>query len=185
MFGNRIRAVSNPTFFIFYASCLFQAMFQFVEHFWGVLKYEKTTLAEMEPQLSNNKEEVGNEAALEESAGQSTASTPCRAFRGRDDGCLQTEGTCPPETNGAATSVAGSGRVLRDRSTRAIPVWRQSDIGEVRGEVTRDVAANRRRKAKCPRRRKSAGAAQGSSNAASQFSVDCVLPNEYVRLLSL
>lgn len=139
----------------------------------------------MEPQLSNNKEEVENEAALEKSAGQSTASTPCRAFRGRGDGCLKTEGTCPPETNGAATSVAGSGRVLRDRSTRTIPVWRQSDIGEVRGEVTRDAAANRRRKAKCPRRRKSAGAAQGSSNAASQFSVDCVLPNEYVRLLSL
>lgn len=133
----------------------------------------------MEPQLSNNKEEVENEAALEKSAGQSTASTPCRASRGRGDGCLKTEGTCPPETNGAAPSVAGSGRVLRDRSTRAIPVWRQSDIGEDRGEVTRDAAANRRRKAKCPRRRKSAAAAQGSSDAARQFSVDCVLPDEF------
>ncbi|XP_058641005.1 myoneurin isoform X2 [Onychostoma macrolepis] len=132
----------------------------------------------MEPQLSNNKEEVENEAALEKSAGQSTASTPCRASRGRGDGCLKTEGTCPPETNGAAPSVAGSGRVLRDRSTRAIPVWRQSDIGEDRGEVTRDAAANRRRKAKCPRRRKSAAAAQGSSDAARQFSVDCVLPDD-------
>lgn len=138
----------------------------------------KQLLAVMEPQLSNNKEEVENEAALEKSAGQSTASTPCRAFRGRGE-------SCPPETNGAATSVAGSGRVLRDRSTRAIPVWRQSDIGEDRGEVTRDAAANRRRKAKCPRRRKSAAAAQGSSDAARQFSVDCVLPDEYVRLLSL
>ncbi|XP_016419292.1 E3 ubiquitin-protein ligase ZFP91-like isoform X3 [Sinocyclocheilus rhinocerous] len=132
----------------------------------------------MEPQLSNNKEEVENEAALEKSAGQSTSSTPCRAFRGRGDGCLTTEGTCPPETNGAAPSVAGSGRVLRDRSTRAIPVWRQSDIGEDRGEVTRDAAANRRRKAKCPRRRKSAAAAQGSSYAAREFSGDCDLPDD-------
>ncbi|XP_059410333.1 E3 ubiquitin-protein ligase ZFP91-like isoform X4 [Carassius carassius] len=133
----------------------------------------------MEPQLSNNKEEMEKEAALEKSAGQSTASTPCRAFRGRGDGCLKTEGTCPPETNGAAPSVAGSGRVLRDRSTRAIPVWRQSDIGESRGEVTRDAVANRRRKAKCPRRRKSAAAAQGSSNAAREFSGDCDLPDEF------
>ncbi|XP_016088000.1 E3 ubiquitin-protein ligase ZFP91 isoform X3 [Sinocyclocheilus grahami] len=133
----------------------------------------------MEPQLSNNKEEVENEAALEKSAGQSTSSTPCRAFRGRGDGCLTTEGTCPPETNGAAPSVAGSGRVLRDRSTRAIPVWRQSDIGEDRGEVTRDAAANRRRKAKCPRRRKSAAAAQGSSYAARDFSGECDLPDEF------
>ncbi|XP_026116380.1 zinc finger protein 692-like isoform X2 [Carassius auratus] len=132
----------------------------------------------MEPQLSNNKEEMEKEAALEKSAGQSTASTPCRAFRGRGDGCLKTEGTCPPETNGAAPSVAGSGRVLRDRSTRAIPVWRQSDFGEGRGEVTRDAAANRRRKAKCPRRRKSAAAAQGSSNAAREFSGDCDLPDD-------
>ncbi|XP_059410334.1 zinc finger protein 692-like isoform X5 [Carassius carassius] len=132
----------------------------------------------MEPQLSNNKEEMEKEAALEKSAGQSTASTPCRAFRGRGDGCLKTEGTCPPETNGAAPSVAGSGRVLRDRSTRAIPVWRQSDIGESRGEVTRDAVANRRRKAKCPRRRKSAAAAQGSSNAAREFSGDCDLPDD-------
>ncbi|XP_042572519.1 E3 ubiquitin-protein ligase ZFP91-like isoform X2 [Cyprinus carpio] len=133
----------------------------------------------MEPQLSNNKDEMENEAALEKSAGQSTASTPCRAFRGRGDGCLKTEGTCPPETNGAAPSVAGSGRVLRDRSTRAIPVWRQRYIGEGQGEVTREAAANRRRKAKCPRRRKSAAAAQGSSNAAREFSGDCDLPDEF------
>ncbi|XP_016323677.1 E3 ubiquitin-protein ligase ZFP91-like isoform X2 [Sinocyclocheilus anshuiensis] len=133
----------------------------------------------MEPQLSNNKEEVENETAMEKSAGQSTASTPCRAFRGRGDGCLKTEVICPPETNGAATSVAGSGRVLRDRSTRTIPVWRQSDIGEDRDEVTRDAAANRRRKAKCPRRRKSAAAAAGSSDAGKECGGDCYLPDEF------
>ncbi|XP_026106137.1 zinc finger protein 692-like isoform X3 [Carassius auratus] len=127
----------------------------------------------MEPQLSNNKEEVENETAMEKSAGQSTTSTPCRAIRGRGDGCLKTEVTCPPETNGAATSVGGSGRVLRDRSTRTIPVWRQSDIGEDRDEVTRDAAANRRRKAKCPRRRKNVAAAAGSSDAGRECGGDC------------
>ncbi|KAK2909035.1 hypothetical protein Q8A67_004872 [Cirrhinus molitorella] len=133
----------------------------------------------MEPQLSNNKEEVENETAMEKSAGQSTASTLCRAFRGRGDSCLKTEVTCPPETNGAATSLAGSGRVLRDRSTRAIPGWRQSDIAEDRNEVTRDAAANRRRKAKCPRRRKSAATAAGSSDAGREFGGDCDLPDEF------
>ncbi|XP_059408521.1 E3 ubiquitin-protein ligase ZFP91-like isoform X2 [Carassius carassius] len=133
----------------------------------------------MEPQLSNNKEEVENETAMEKSAGQSSTSTPCRAIRGRGDGCLKTEVTCPPETNGAATSVAGSGRVLRDRSTRTIPVWRQSDIGEDRDEVTRDAAANRRRKAKCPRRRKSAASAAGSSDAGRECGGDCDPPDEF------
>ncbi|XP_048052707.1 E3 ubiquitin-protein ligase ZFP91 isoform X2 [Megalobrama amblycephala] len=133
----------------------------------------------MEPQLSNNKEEVESETAMERSAGQSTASSPCRAFRGRGDGCLKTEVTSPPDTNGAATSVAGSGRVLRDRSTRTIPVWRQIDIREDRDEVSRDAAANRRRKAKCPRRRKSAAAAAGSSEAGRESGGDCDLPDEF------
>ncbi|XP_077102708.1 uncharacterized protein zfp91 isoform X4 [Siphateles boraxobius] len=130
----------------------------------------------MEPQLPNNKEEVESEPAMEKSAGQSTASSPCRTFRGRGEGCLATEGICPPESNGAATSQAGSGRVLRDRSTRTIPVWRQSDIGEDREELSREAAANRRRKAKCPRRRKSAVAAAGSSDAGRESGGDCDLP---------
>ncbi|XP_077102704.1 uncharacterized protein zfp91 isoform X1 [Siphateles boraxobius] len=132
----------------------------------------------MEPQLPNNKEEVESEPAMEKSAGQSTASSPCRTFRGRGEGCLATEGICPPESNGAATSQAGSGRVLRDRSTRTIPVWRQSDIGEDREELSREAAANRRRKAKCPRRRKSAVAAAGSSDAGRESGGDCDLPYE-------
>ncbi|XP_039546672.1 E3 ubiquitin-protein ligase ZFP91 isoform X3 [Pimephales promelas] len=132
----------------------------------------------MEPQLPNNKEVEESETAMEKSAGQSTGSSPCRASGGREEGCLATEGTCPPETNGAATSQAGSGRVLRDRSTRTIPVWRQSDIGEDRDEVSREAAANRRRKAKCPRRRKSAVAAAGSFDAARESGVEYVLPDE-------
>ncbi|KAK7166078.1 hypothetical protein R3I93_005994 [Phoxinus phoxinus] len=127
----------------------------------------------MEPQLPNNKEEVESETAMEKSAGQSTASSPCSASRGRGEGCLATEGTCPPETNGAVTSQTGSGRVLRDRSTRTIPVWRQSDIGEERDELSREAAANRRRKAKCPRRRKSAVAAAGSSDAGRESGGEC------------
>lgn len=127
----------------------------------------------MEPQLSSNKEEVEIETAVEKSAEQSTASTPRKAVRGRGDGCLDIEGTCSPETNGAATSVAGSGRVLRDRSMRALPAWRQSDLGEDLAEGTRDAAANRRRKAVCPRRRRSAAASAGTSDA------DYGQPDEY------
>lgn len=132
----------------------------------------------MEPQLSSNKEEVDIETAVETSAGQSTASTPCKVVRERGDGCLSTEGTCSPETNGEATSVALSGRVLRDRSMRALPAWRQSDLGEDQAEGTRDAAANRRRKAIYPRRRRSAAASAGSSDA------DYGQPDEYVRLLT-
>lgn len=130
----------------------------------------------MEPQLSGNKEEVENEAAVEKSAEQSTASTPSKAARGRGEGCLDMEETRSPETNGAVVSVAGSGRVLRDRSTRALPAWRQSDLGDDPAEGTRDAAANRRRKAICPRRRRSAAAAAATSDA------DCGQPDEYVRL---
>ncbi|XP_073808927.1 uncharacterized protein zfp91 isoform X6 [Danio rerio] len=129
----------------------------------------------MEPQLSSNKEETESETAIEKSAGQSTASSPCRASRGRGDGCFNTEVTCPPETNGAATSATGSGRVLRDRSTRTIPVWRQTDISEDLAEVSRDASGNRRRKAKCPRRRKSPAAAAASSDAGKDSGGDCDL----------
>lgn len=128
----------------------------------------------MEPQASNNKEkedvEVESETAVEKSTEQSTASTPRRAVRGRGDGCLKIEVTSP-ETNGATTSAAGSGRVLRDRSTRALPSWRQSDLAEDQTEVIRDAAANRRRKAICPRRSRSAAA--GSSDADIDQPVEC------------
>nr|XP_021326898.1 E3 ubiquitin-protein ligase ZFP91 isoform X1 [Danio rerio] len=133
----------------------------------------------MEPQLSSNKEETESETAIEKSAGQSTASSPCRASRGRGDGCFNTEVTCPPETNGAATSATGSGRVLRDRSTRTIPVWRQTDISEDLAEVSRDASGNRRRKAKCPRRRKSPAAAAASSDAGKDSGGDCDLLDEF------
>lgn len=139
----------------------------------------------MEPQLSSNKEETESETAIEKSAGQSTASSPCRASRGRGDGCFNTEVTCPPETNGAATSATGSGRVLRDRSTRTIPVWRQTDISEDLAEVSRDASGNRRRKAKCPRRRKSPAAAAASSDAGKDSGGDCDLLDEYVPLLCI
>ncbi|XP_051558878.1 E3 ubiquitin-protein ligase ZFP91 isoform X2 [Myxocyprinus asiaticus] len=125
----------------------------------------------MEPQLSNNKDEVESEMAVEKSADQSAASTPHRASRGREDGCLNTEEACSRETNGSASSLTGSGRVLRDRSMRSLPLWRQSDIGE--DEVICETAANRRRKASFPRRKKSTAAGAGSLDSAGENSADC------------
>ncbi|TRZ00866.1 hypothetical protein DNTS_034086 [Danionella cerebrum] len=126
----------------------------------------------MEPQVSN-KEDVESETALEKSTGQSSASSP---NRGRGEGCFHTDLTLLPETNGAAS---GSGRVLRDRSTRTVPGWRQSDISLEPAEVSREGSGNRRRKAKCPRRRKSAAAVSGSSDAGREISSDCDLLDEF------
>ncbi|XP_076845662.1 uncharacterized protein zfp91 isoform X2 [Brachyhypopomus gauderio] len=128
--------------------------------------WKKRGCAVMEPQnvkTSDNKEEaeLAVEKASQKSPSQPAPSTPRRALRGRGAGRLKTEVPCSPDTNGAATSVSGCGRVLRDRSTRAVPAWRQSDIGEDKDEPPRD-AASRRRKAVCPRRRKNAAAASSS-----------------------
>ncbi|XP_051993775.1 E3 ubiquitin-protein ligase ZFP91-like isoform X1 [Xyrauchen texanus] len=122
-------------------------------------------------ELSNNNDAVESEMmTVEKSAGQSTPSTPHRASR-EGDGYLNTERTCSTETDRPASSLTGSGRVLRDRSMRTLPLWRQSDIGE--DEVTCDAAANRRRKASFPRRRRNTAAAAGSLDAAGESSADC------------
>ncbi|KAK1791697.1 hypothetical protein P4O66_013182 [Electrophorus voltai] len=108
----------------------------------------------MEPQIvqtSAYKEEAepAPDKASQRSPTRPTPSMPRRALRGRGAGRPKTEVPCAPDTNGAAASAPGCGRVLRDRSTRAVPAWRQSDIGE-------DKEAPSRRKAVCPRRKRTA-----------------------------
>ncbi|XP_030644004.1 E3 ubiquitin-protein ligase ZFP91 [Chanos chanos] len=122
----------------------------------------------MEPQNvrpTENKEETGvdNERAAQKSPGPSTTSTPRRAIRGRGAGRPKAEVPCSPGTNGATTSTTSSGRVLRDRSTRGVPVWRQSETGEDTDELSHDTAANRRRKPACPRRRRNVAAASSET----------------------
>lgn len=121
--------------------------------------------AVMEPPMSEtvgNKEDrqlaIANEEAAQTSPSQGAVSTPRRALRGRGAHRSKTEVSLP-DRNGAASSTPTSGRVLRDRSTRAVPAWRLNDASEDTEEPGCEVDSNRRRKPANPRRRKSAAAA--------------------------
>ncbi|XP_062851553.1 E3 ubiquitin-protein ligase ZFP91 [Trichomycterus rosablanca] len=116
----------------------------------------------MEVQHVYKKEEPEEEPELK-SPDSGETRTPRRALRGRgatraDPAALLSS----PDTNGAAgtnaPSVPGSGRVLRDRSTRSVPLWRRKDIAEEQeggeDEDEDEDEAPRRRKAACPRRRR-------------------------------
>ncbi len=150
------------------------------------------------PEVRENNFSGDGAAALEQQRGGGEWGGPWRNPRGRvphppraghsEDGATgvwRLKGLAHPRLTELRRAWRDPAGFYGTGSTRAIPVWRQSDIGEDRGEVTRDACGESPRKAKCPRRRKSAAAGQGSSDAARQFSVDCVLPDEYVRLLSL
>ncbi|KAF4090801.1 hypothetical protein AMELA_G00056060 [Ameiurus melas] len=75
-------------------------------------------------------EEEEEEEAAFTSPDSSVTRTPRRALRGRGE--TRAKSAAPPasspDTNGTP-SAAGSGRVLRDRSTRSVPVWRRRDLG--------------------------------------------------------
>ncbi|XP_058241816.1 E3 ubiquitin-protein ligase ZFP91-like [Hemibagrus wyckioides] len=128
----------------------------------------------MEVQRVDKKEkrEEEEEAALT-SPDSSVTRTPRRALRGR--GATRSNSAAPPaaspDTNGTP-SQAGSGRVLRDRSTRSVPVWRRRDLGveqdddddddDEEEEEEDEAEARRRRKTACPRRRRNAETARDS-----------------------
>ncbi|XP_010901630.1 E3 ubiquitin-protein ligase ZFP91 [Esox lucius] len=118
----------------------------------------------MEPQIAqsgdNNKgEETEDDKATVQSPPSSEVVTPRRTTRGRGVG-RQKKGVSPsPDTNGATPTTPSSGRVLRDRSTRTVPAWLQSEKSDDAEESSPDTAVNRRRKAACPRPRKNAASA--------------------------
>ncbi|XP_047668410.1 E3 ubiquitin-protein ligase ZFP91 isoform X2 [Tachysurus fulvidraco] len=121
-----------------------------------------------------HKREEEEEAALT-SPDSSVTRTPRRALRGR--GATRPNTAAPPaastDTNGTP-SEAGCGRVLRDRSTRSVPVWRRRDLGveqddddddddeEEEEEEEEEAEARRRRKTACPRRRRNTETARDS-----------------------
>lgn len=130
----------------------------------------------MEVQRVDKKEKQGEEkeAALT-SPDSSVTLTPRRALRGR--GATRANSAAPPassaDTNGTP-SAAGSGRVLRDRSMRSVPVWRRRDLGVEQGDDDDDdndeeeeegAETRRRRKTACPRRRRNTEAVRDSSRA--------------------
>ncbi|XP_028833235.1 E3 ubiquitin-protein ligase ZFP91 [Denticeps clupeoides] len=121
----------------------------------------------MEPQsaaMVDNKEKVlPSEKAAPASPSSGAASTPRRALRGRGASRTKAEVSAPRDTNGAASAASTPGRVLRDRSTRALPAWRQSEMkadddDDDGGGGGHDAASTRRRKPAYPRRRRNAAA---------------------------
>ncbi|KAJ8001038.1 hypothetical protein DPEC_G00187020 [Dallia pectoralis] len=115
----------------------------------------------MEPQIAqsddNNKgEETEDDKATVQSPPSGDVLTPRRTTRGRGVGRQKTGVSPSPDTNGATQS---SGRVLRDRSTRTVPAWLQSEKSDEPGEPSPDTVVNRRRRAACPKPRRNAASA--------------------------
>ncbi|XP_036789369.1 E3 ubiquitin-protein ligase ZFP91 [Oncorhynchus mykiss] len=122
----------------------------------------------MEPQITqigenNKRDEPEDDKATVQSPASSAAVTPRRTSRGRGVG--RKKGVSPsPCTNGATPGTPSSGRVLRDRSTRTLPAWLQSEKSDHAEESNPDKAVNRRRKAACPRSRKNASSAASTES---------------------
>ncbi|KAK2817034.1 hypothetical protein Q5P01_025225 [Channa striata] len=120
---------------------------------------------------ANKGEEPTEDKAADHTPGTSTTVTPRRALRERGAG-RRRSGVSPPlpDINGAA-SPQSSGRVLRDRSTRAVPAWlkdtKSDDDDE--DETSPDSGANKRRKVSNSRKKKnseSAGSAEPEGGGA-------------------
>ncbi|XP_059193741.1 E3 ubiquitin-protein ligase ZFP91 isoform X2 [Centropristis striata] len=119
----------------------------------------------------NKGEEPVEDKAAEETPATSTTASPRRGLRERG-ACRPRSGVSASVTdvNGAASSPQSSGRVLRDRSTRAVPAWlkdTRSDDDE--DEPSPDTGATKRRKVSNSRRKKNpetAGSAEAGGGVA-------------------
>ncbi|XP_035515975.1 E3 ubiquitin-protein ligase ZFP91 [Morone saxatilis] len=120
----------------------------------------------------NKGEEPGEDKAAEQTPATSTTVTPRRGLRDRGAGRPRSGVSASvTDVNGAASSPQSSGRVLRDRSTRAVPAWlkdtKSSDDDE--DEPSPDTGATKRRKVSNSRRKKnseSAGSAEAGGGVA-------------------
>lgn len=100
--------------------------------------------------------------AAEQTPAPSLTGAPRRALRERGAGRPRSGVSAPAtDINGAASSPQTSGRVLRDRSTRAVPAWlkdsKSDDDDE--DEPSPDSNAAKRRKVSCSRRKKNSDSA--------------------------
>ncbi|AWP05623.1 putative E3 ubiquitin-protein ligase ZFP91-like [Scophthalmus maximus] len=114
----------------------------------------------MEPVGDRNGDVNKGEAPAEDKAARQTPATgttvaPRMGLRERGAGRPRS-GVCAPLTgvNGAAASPLSSGRVLRDRSTRAVPAWLKDTKSDDEDEPSPDPAATKRRKVPNSRRKK-------------------------------
>ncbi|KAF6733427.1 E3 ubiquitin-protein ligase ZFP91 [Oryzias melastigma] len=105
----------------------------------------------------NNGDKPAEDKASEKTPANSTPGAPRRALRERGAGRPRSGASAAAaEVNGAASSPLTSGRVLRDRSTRAVPAWlkdsRSDDDDEE--EAAPESGAAKRRKVSNSRRKK-------------------------------
>ncbi|XP_041839316.1 E3 ubiquitin-protein ligase ZFP91 [Melanotaenia boesemani] len=126
----------------------------------------------MEPAADVNKgEEPMEDKASEQTPATSVAGTPRRGLRERGAGRPRSSLSAPAtDVNGAASSPLTSGRVLRDRSTRAVPAWlKDSKSDDDDDEPSPDSGVTKRRKVSNSRRKKnldSAGLVEGGEGVA-------------------
>ncbi|XP_056136521.1 E3 ubiquitin-protein ligase ZFP91 [Lampris incognitus] len=118
----------------------------------------------MEPESNQTRDETKEAEPLEDKAaeqtrGVGTSLAPRRGLRERGGGRPKSG---PRDTNGAAPRTPSSGRVLRDRSTRAVPAWLKDSKSDDEGESSPDTGAVKRRKVSYSRRRKYAETASSS-----------------------
>ncbi|XP_010776564.1 E3 ubiquitin-protein ligase ZFP91 [Notothenia coriiceps] len=131
---------------------------------------------EMEPGIDrtgnvNKGKESTEDRAAEETPATSRNVTPRRGLRERGAGRPRSGVSASvTDVNGAASIPQSSGRVLRDRSTRAVPAWLKDNKSEdEEDEPSPDTGANKRRKVSNPRRKKqseSAGLAEAGGDVA-------------------
>ncbi|XP_058496135.1 E3 ubiquitin-protein ligase ZFP91 isoform X1 [Solea solea] len=103
----------------------------------------------------NKGEQPAEDKAADQTPATSTTVTPRRGLRDRGAGRPRS-GVSSSSTgvNGAASSPQSSGRVLRDRSTRAIPAWLKDSKSDDEDEPSPDAGATKRRKVSNFRRKK-------------------------------
>ncbi|XP_078116605.1 uncharacterized protein zfp91 isoform X2 [Sander vitreus] len=121
----------------------------------------------------NKGEEPAEDKAAEETPATSITVTPRRGLRERGACRPRTSVSASiPDVNGAASSPQSSGRVLRDRSTRAVPAWlKDTKSDDEEDEPSPDTGATKRRKVSNSRRKKiseSAGSADAGGGVAGE-----------------
>ncbi|KAM9769755.1 uncharacterized protein zfp91 [Menidia menidia] len=125
----------------------------------------------MEPACDRAEDVIKGEKPTEDKAADQTPATstvgaPRRGLRERGAGRPRAGLSAKPtDVNGAALSPLTSGRVLRDRSTRAVPAWlKDSKSDDEEDEPSPDSGAAKRRKVSNSKRKKiseSAALAEG------------------------
>ncbi|XP_030269863.1 E3 ubiquitin-protein ligase ZFP91 isoform X2 [Sparus aurata] len=115
--------------------------------------------------------EPAEDKAAEQTPATSSSVTPRRGLRERGASRPRSGGSASlTDVNGAASSPQSSGRVLRDRSTRAVPAWlKDSKSDDDEDEPSPDIGATKRRKVSNSRRKKnseSAGSAEAGGGVA-------------------